>query len=440
MDQSKTRAWSSGISAMFMVVFTVVPLTVISLYMQQMSAELGVTVGQISLALSISTIGSFVASMLIGTLMKKLSSKALVLIGAVCVAAFQLSISFSDNIMIIYVMALVNGFGSVVGGMAMSQITITMWFAKGQGMMMSVSVVIMGLALTVGIPVVGGLVAEFGYRAVTLGMALVCGGGLVVCALLVSGAPQKYGLLPLGAQEKGAKGEEDAGKAAAIPPSLSWKRIAKTPMYWAIWVAVLFVALACQGVTSQGAVVLGSFGLEPTQAALALSVSTFVGMFSKLAFGFVSDKFSPKFGMYIFAGCYAVILLVSFILTGWVGAIIFAFGMGMGGCVPSLYGPNAAPRIFGPKDSGNMIGFLNMASSLGATLGPIVVGMMYDAFGNYNAALEVLGVLLVVCLALNWWVYSKGSQRKVQDLIALEAADDRADAAAAGELKEEQAS
>lgn len=429
MNQSKTRAWTSGISAMFMVVFTVVPLTVISLYMQQMSAELGVTVGQISLALSISTIGSFIASMLIGTLMKKLSSKVLVLIGAVCVAAFQLSISLGDNLMIIYVMALVNGFGSVVGGMAMSQITITMWFAKGQGMMMSVSVVVMGLALTLGIPVVGGLVAQFGYRAVTMGMALVCGGGLVVCALLVSGAPQKYGMLPLGAQEA-AKGDSASGEASALPPSLSWKRIAKTPMYWAIWVAVMFVALACQGVTSQGAVVLGSFGLEPTQAALALSVSTFVGIFSKLAFGFVSDRFSPKYGMYIFAGCYAVVLLVSFLLAGWIGAIIFAFGMGMGGCVPSLYGPNAAPRIFGPKDSGNMIGFLNMASSLGATLGPIVVGMMYDVFGNYNTALEVLGVLLVVCLVINWWVYSKGSQKKVKELIAAEAAEDAGDSAA----------
>lgn len=429
MNQSKTRAWTSGISAMFMVVFTVVPLTVISPYMQQMSAELGVTVGQISLALSISTIGSFIASMLIGTLMKKLSSKVLVLIGAVCVAAFQLSISLGDNLMIIYVMALVNGFGSVVGGMAMSQITITMWFAKGQGMMMSVSVVVMGLALTLGIPVVGGLVAQFGYRAVTMGMALVCGGGLVVCALLVSGAPQKYGMLPLGAQEA-AKGDSASGEASALPPSLSWKRIAKTPMYWAIWVAVMFVALACQGVTSQGAVVLGSFGLEPTQAALALSVSTFVGIFSKLAFGFVSDRFSPKYGMYIFAGCYAVVLLVSFLLAGWIGAIIFAFGMGMGGCVPSLYGPNAAPRIFGPKDSGNMIGFLNMASSLGATLGPIVVGMMYDVFGNYNTALEVLGVLLVVCLVINWWVYSKGSQKKVKELIAAEAAEDAGDSAA----------
>lgn len=402
---------------MFMVVFTVVPLTVISLYMQQMSAELGVTVGQISLALSLSTVGSFLASMLIGTLMKKLSSKALVLIGAVCVAAFQLSISFSDNIFIIYVMALINGFGSVVGGMAMSQITITLWFAKGQGMMMSVSVVVMGLALTIGIPVIGGLVAQYGYRTVTLWMAIICGVGLALCALLVSGAPQKYGLMPLGAEEK-SEGDQEA--KSVVPPSLSWKRIAKTPMYWGIWLAVMFVSLACQGVTSQGAVVLGSFGLEPTSAALALSVSTFVGIFSKLAFGFVSDKFSPKYGMYIFAGCYAVILLVSFLLTGWIGAIIFAFGMGMGGCVPSLYGPNAAPRIFGPKDSGNMIGFLNMASSLGATLGPIVVGMMYDAFGNYNVALEVLGVLLAICLAINWWVYSKGSQRKVKALIEAE--------------------
>jgi cyanate permease len=65
-----------------------------------------------------------------------------------------------------------------------------------------------------------------------------------------------------------------------------------------------------------------------------------------------------------------------------------------------------------------MIGFVVMGSARGATLGPACFGLMYDAFGDYTAVLTAMGVLLVVCIALNGWLFSKRSQDGIGSLIA----------------------
>jgi nitrate/nitrite transporter NarK len=69
-----------------------------------------------------------------------------------------------------------------------------------------------------------------------------------------------------------------------------------------------------------------------------------------------------------------------------------------------------------------MIGFIVMGSSVGATIGPISFGLMYDAFGNYVTCLIVMGVLLVLCLLLNFWIYSRKNLDKIKQQIADETA------------------
>jgi MFS family permease len=159
--------------------------------MESMAVELGVSVGQISIALSIATLGGIVASVSIGRVLKRLSPKIMIAFAGICIFAFQFAIATFDNLIPIYIVAFFNGFGTVWGGIAMSQIIITQWFAKGQGTMMSVCMVVMGLALVVCIPIIGTFVAAAGYRPVVLTVGIIAGVGVILSALLVSGAPAK---------------------------------------------------------------------------------------------------------------------------------------------------------------------------------------------------------------------------------------------------------
>jgi MFS family permease len=421
---SKTRASLSGVGAVLMTVCAIAPFAMMSLYMGSMAAELSVTVGQISLALSIATLGSLVGSLTIGRIMKIISPKIMIVFAGLCIFAFQLAISVSNSLVPIYIVAFFNGFGTTWGGIAMAQIIITLWFAKGQGTMMSVCMVVMGLAMVVAIPIIGSIVATAGYRPVVLAVGIIAGAGVILSAFLISGAPAKYGLQPLGAAEV-----SDAGGAAFSIPSLSWGKILKNPTFWAIWAIVVLATIAGQGFSSQAAVIFGSLGLDAVDAAFAFSLFTLMGIPLQFVFGLLCDRIGPKIALYIFGAICAVVLVLSFLWAGWVGAIILACGMAFGGGLAGLYGPNAAPRIFGPREAGDMIGFIIMGSSVGATIGPISFGLMYDAFGNYVTCLIVMGVLLVLCLLLNFWIYSKKNLDKIKQQIADEAAKETAQAA-----------
>jgi sugar phosphate permease len=225
------RAWLSGVGAILMSCCSMGPFVMISLYMNSMAADLNVTVGQIAIALSISTVGSMAAGLIIGKAMKHINRRLMILMAAACVFAVQLTISVSNSLILIYVVILLNGIGTVWGGMAMSQIVITQWFAKGQGTMMSVCMVVMSLVLAVCIPIVGANVAAFGYRPVVMVVGAIAAVGVAISAFLVSASPEQYGLLPLGAGKDGIKADAGQASAAAVVPSLSWSSIRKTAVF-----------------------------------------------------------------------------------------------------------------------------------------------------------------------------------------------------------------
>lgn len=61
-------------------------------------------------------------------------------------------------------------------------------------------------------------------------------------------------------------------------------------------------------------------------------------------------------------------------------------------------------------------------SGIGAAVGPVLVGMLYDGFGNYTVAMTLLGVVMVVALVLIAVSTGKRSEAKVQKMIAEESA------------------
>ena len=67
-----------------------------------------------------------------------------------------------------------------------------------------------------------------------------------------------------------------------------------------------------------------------------------------------------------------------------------------------------------------MIGIVTVFANIGSALGPIFMGAMFDSFGNYSAALEILGVLAVLCIIFTFIAYSKKNAKKIQDQMTVE--------------------
>ncbi|MDR0584858.1 MAG: MFS transporter [Treponema sp.] len=418
-EKINRRALMSGIGAILMSTCSMAPFVMMSLYMEQMSRSIDSTVGMLAIAMSISTAGAVVASLTIGRVLKVLNHRIMIALAGVLVFAFQFTISVSRSIVPIYMVAFLNGFGTTWGGMAMSQIIITQWFDKARGTMMSVCMVVMGLVLTAAISAVGTIIINVGYRPIVMAVGIIGGAGVLLSAFLASGAPEKYGLRPYGTAETG-KGSEGETAHGAIPPSLSFGMVIKSPVFWAIILIVVLGTVVTQGFSSQAAVIFGTFGLDPVTASYVFATFTFLGLPWQFVFGFLCDKIGPKSALTICGSVCGIVLLLAFLWNGFIGAIIFAFGLAVGGGMAGLYGPNMAPRLFGVKDVGDIIGFIVMASSVGATIGPLFFGLMYDSLGNYMATLIIMGIIVVICLLLNFWLNSKGNLTKIRRQIEKE--------------------
>jgi MFS family permease len=412
------KAFLSALGAIIMTTCSIGPFTMMSLYMEQMSQSIGTSVGLLAIALSVATAGAIVGSLSIGRLLKIIGHRPMLIAAGIIVFAFQLTISVSTSIVPIYIVAFFNGFGTSWGGMAMAQIIIAQWFEKARGTVMSVCMIVMGLVLTIAIPAVGTLIATSGYRPIVMAVGIIGGAGVVLSAFLVSGAPEKYGLRPYGAADV----IKENGKTAhaEAPPSLSFGNVIKSPVFWSIMAIVVLATIVAQGFSSQAAVIFGSFGLDSVTASYAFAALTFLGLPWQFVFGFLCDKIGPKLAMIISGSVCSIVLLLTFLWTGFAGAIVLAFGMAAGGSLGGLYGPNMAPRLFGVKDIGDIIVFIVMASSVGATIGPLLFGVMYDSLGNYTTTLTLMGVVIVICILLNLWLNSKSNLDKIKSQIEME--------------------
>ena len=103
--------------------------------------------------------------------------------------------------------------------------------------------------------------------------------------------------------------------------------------------------------------------------------------------------------MAIQLGLSSLLLLGAGSSTGWffyVGAFLLLFGLVVGF---SSIVPVVLVELFGLKRFGTLSGLLGMSSALAMSIGPMVVGVVFDATNSYTTAFELSSVLCFLAAA-----------------------------------------
>ncbi len=74
------------------------------------------------------------------------------------------------------------------------------------------------------------------------------------------------------------------------------------------------------------------------------------------------------------------------------------FGFGHGGVMTLL--PPTVAELFGLKSHGVILGATAVVGSIGAALGPVVSGYIFDVTSSYNLAFLICAVTAAVCFVL----------------------------------------
>ena len=297
-------------------------------------------------------------------------------------------------------------FGVLVGvsaaaALAPTMATVTRWFDTQRSLAVSLVSAGMGMAPMTMAPLAVVLISRLDWRQSFLCLSALVLALMIPAALLLRRPPSP----------------EPAGVAAgerANPATMSVAQALRTPQF----AVLLLTNFACCATHSGPIFHTVSYAMAcglPAAAAVSIyCVEGLAGMFGRVGFGLLGDRFGAKrtlvaglavqaFGALAYAGVGGV--------EGFY-AVATLFGFAYAGTMP-LYAV-LARETFPPRMMGLVIGSSGMAGSLGMALGPLAGGWIYDASASY-VGLYVLSFgfgLVAVLFALTYRPFVAASEPK----------------------------
>jgi MFS family permease len=360
----------------------------------------GWSVTGVSTAMTIGFLAMAVGGMAWGSLSDRIGPRRVVLIGAVVLAA---SLALASRATSLIAFQLVFGIG--VGGAASAifapmMATVTGWFDTHRSLAVSLVSAGMGMAPMTMSPLAAWLIVHNDWRTTMQIIAAVAAALMIPVAFLVRRPPV------LG----GEGGEAAAMTPADDAPTMTTGRALRSPQFLILLATNFFCCATHSGPIIHTVSYALTCGIPMVAAVSIYSLEGFAGLFGRLGFGVMGDRFGAKRVLVIGLLVQALGAL-GYVAAGNLGGFYAAaalFGFIYSGVMP-LYSVIAREN-FPLRMMGMVIGGISMGGSLGMATGPVVGGMIYDATGTYRwlyagACLMGLGAFLI---AMTFRPFPKG--------------------------------
>jgi len=344
--------------------------------LRPMVASTGWSVAGVSGAMTLCFLAMAVGSIGWGSLSDRIGPRLVTVLGALCLAG---SLAAASRATSLSTFQLVFGLG--VGGAAAAifapmMACVTGWFDTQRSLAVSLVSAGMGMAPMTMSPLVAWLITHHDWRSSMLIVAGVVTALMMPATLLVRRAPA-------------------ATAAAAVTPAptvgghvaleeMTVAEVVRTPQFLILVLTNFFCCATHSGPIIHTVSYALTCGIPMVAAVSIYSLEGFAGLFGRLGFGLMGDRFGAK--RVLVGGLLAQALgalgytLAGNLLGFYAAAAVFGFIYA--GVMP-LYSVLAREN-FPLRLMGTVIGATAMAGSLGMATGPIAGGLLYDTFGSYR--------------------------------------------------------
>lgn len=178
-----------------------------------------------------------------------------------------------------------------------------------------------------------------------------------------------------------------AAKKPEQEPGLNSREACHTATFWLLVGAAFLVAASFAGCLIHLVPLLTDRGVSAQSAAVTTSVGFGGALLGRAGTGYLLDRFfAPHLAVFFFCGsALGIVLLWSGVVGGLAFVAAMLIGLGQGAEFDIL--PYAISRYFGLRAFGEIYGYTFATVTLGAAVGPLVMGMSFDATGSYSLAL-----------------------------------------------------
>ena len=278
------------------------------------------------------------------------------------------------------------------------------WFDRKRGLALSLAMLGFSVSVAAHPLLAQWLTDTLGWRMAWVVMGLATLAILLPpVLLLVFDRPEALGLRP------------DGGVPAAAPPDggsphsgakrhgrvagLSLGQARRTGAFWIILVSNSSFAALVTAMFFHQVSVFEARGLDPTLAASVFSISAVVMVVTTPLVGMLLDRLPTK-PLYAAALLSTSVALVAMSLVGdLASAIVFSVLFGVTNAAMHAHFTFIWPCFFGRRHLGSIQGVAQMGAVIGASIGPIPLGLGYDYLGGYGSTLAVLAAIPVACAA-----------------------------------------
>ena len=369
-----------------------------SVFVDLIAADLGITTTSVASAYALATLIAAFALTRMGFFVDRYGARkvlivVVILLGFACIAfgaaigVITLSLSF----MVLRFF----GQGSMMLG---ATNLVAQWFSAKRGFAMSI--LMLGFSASMAIhPKLGQwLIDQVGWREAWFWLGVMTWVMMIpLLWLLTHNKPE-----PLGLQPDGAAPEEaiDGKSGNAELTGLKVGSAIRTPAFWIVGTGLFTTAMLITTLFFFQVSIFDQQGLPGNVATTMFGVSALIMAVTMPAIGKTLDRTNPKFAFAFTLLLLAICLYGITLVTDAKTAIIYALAFGvLTGANMTLFGFMWA-YYFGRKHLGSIQGIGQASGVIGASLGPLPLGIAFDMYGSYTGALHLLAILPVACAIL----------------------------------------
>ena len=364
-----------------------------SIFVDPISAELGVSTTAIASAYALATLIAAFGLTRMGFLVDRFGPRRAligvsIVLGLACFVfgAATGVITLSLGFMLLRFF----GQGSMMLG---ASNLVAQWFVAKRGVAMSVMMLGFSASMALHPPLSQWLVETLGWRMAWVALGVMTWAMMApLLVVLVYDKPEPLGLSPDGAPPS------DAG--AAVVSGLPLREAMRTHAFWIIAAGLFTPAMLITTLFFFQVSVFEQQGLSRELAARMFSVSGLSMALSMPLIGWLLDRTNPK---YVFSASLALLamsLVNITLVTDAASAVGYAILFGVNTAANMTFFGFMWANYFGRKHLGSIQGVGQTIGVVGASIGPLPLGFAYDFYGAYDGALQLLAVLPMICAAL----------------------------------------
>ena len=398
--------WIVLACTLIMATFFTLLLSCISLFTVPVTEDLGISRTEFGTFSTILSILGMVLSPVAGKVLAVKNTRIIMSVSLLAAVIGYTCLSFVQNVVLLYVLALIIGTGSAFCTTVPIAVVLTRWFVKDRSKAMSITFAGSSVGAMILSPVISSIIESMGwrmaFRSLGLGMLVIL---VPVVFLLVRSKPEDKGLRALGADEAVASGAAaDAGLTG-----LPLRELRRHPTFW-VYVTGIFVMLLTMGAMYHMPAHITGIGISADLAATFVSIYSLIAIFGKLLMGAVFDRFGVKAGILLGTVCMGLCYVFLLIAKTFPMFIVVAVFYGLGSAHGTIFPPTLTSKLYGSKYYSEIFGFVNAFASLSMAVCNLIMAAPYDITGSYTLA-WIIGLAAAVLATILLFAACSGAKK-----------------------------